>query len=255
MRNGKVLQVFAHRGYRTKYPENTKTAFQKALSLGVHGIELDLRLTRDGKGVIIHDATVDRTSDGTGQVERMTLAEIKALDAGKWLGEELAGQRFLSLEEAFALLPPPVQLNIHLKTPPDSQDELVEYAVDRMIGHEMLKTAFLSCERPALERARQLEPRIRGCYLGPQPRNTVEFIEASLSLGCRIIQLPHEQVHADFVARAHQRGIEVNALHLETPAGPELRPDGRELYQRLVQCDVDGIITDYPDFWLQMAGK
>jgi len=62
-------KIFAHRGYRAKYPENTAIAFQKAVSLGVHGIELDVRLTRDGTGVVIHDATVDRTSDGTGNVE------------------------------------------------------------------------------------------------------------------------------------------------------------------------------------------
>ena len=250
-----MLQVFAHRGYRTKYPENTRIAFQEAISLGVHGIELDVRLTRDGKGIIVHDATIDRTSDGMGRVEEMSLSKIKALDAGKWFGEKFAGQQFLSLEEAFAILPPSIHLNIHLKTTPTAWEELVEYVVDVMIKREALKTSFLSCERPALERAKQIEPRLRGCYLGPQPRNTLKFIEESLSLRCHIIQLPHEQIHSDFVAQSHQRGVRINALHLDNSANHERQTDKQEVYQHLIQCEVDGVITDYPDFWLRMAGR
>ena len=250
-----MLQVFAHRGHRTKYPENTRIAFQEAVELGVHGIELDVHLTRDEKGVVIHDATIDRVSDGTGQVEAMSFAEIKDLDAGKWFGEEFTGQQFLSLEETFAIIPSSIQLNIHLKMTSDSWEKLVEYVVDQIIKHEVLQTAFLSCERPALERAKQIEPRIRGCYLGPQPRNSLKFIEESLSLGCHIIQLPHEQIHSDFVAQSHQKAVKVNALHLDTPTDHKQQTDKHRVYQHLTQCDIDGVITDYSDFWLGMAER
>lgn len=246
-------KIFAHRGYRAKYPENTAIAFQEAISLGVHGIELDVRLTRDGIGVVVHDPAVDRTSDGTGNVEEMSLAQIEVLDAGKWFGEEFAGQRFSTLDELLTSLPPFTQLNIHLKSTPTSLEKLVEYVAATVVGHGALKTAFLSCERPPLERAKQIEPRLRGCYLGPHPRNTLQFIEESLSLECDTIQLPYEQVHADFVTQAHQRGIEINALHLETSADRENQGNKRKISQRLIQSDVDGIITDYPDFWLGMT--
>ncbi|MBT4504630.1 MAG: hypothetical protein HOC74_43290 [Gemmatimonadetes bacterium] len=248
-------KIFAHRGYRAKYPENTAIAFQKAVSLGVHGIELDVRLTRDGIGVVVHDGAVDRTSDGTGNVEEMSLNKIKALDAGKWLAEEFACQRFLTLDEVLALLPPPIQLNIHLKSTPTSLEKLVEYVAAAVVEHRILRTSFLSCERLPLERAKQIEPRLRGCYLGPHPRNTLQFTEESLSLGCDTIQLPHEQVHADFVAQAHHRGIAVNALHLATSTDRESQTDKREVSRRLIQSNVNGVITDYPDFWLEMTRR
>ena len=77
----------AHRGASGNNPENTLRAFQKALEIGVDEIELDLRSTRDGHLVVMHDATVDRTTDGTGAIGELTLAEIRALDAGRMFGE------------------------------------------------------------------------------------------------------------------------------------------------------------------------
>ena len=73
-----TLQIFAHRGYWRHCPENTLSAFRAAAQLGAHGIELDLRLTRDGHAVVLHDETVDRTTNGAGPVEALSWAELKA---------------------------------------------------------------------------------------------------------------------------------------------------------------------------------
>ena len=78
----KNIFVAAHRGWSEKYPENTILAFEKALELGVDQIELDIRITKDDQLVVIHDATVDRTTNGTGAVNSFTLAELQQLDAG-----------------------------------------------------------------------------------------------------------------------------------------------------------------------------
>ena len=83
----KNIYVAAHRGWCAKYPENTMEAFRAAVELGVDQIELDVRVTRDGELVIIHDATVDRTTNGTGKVCDKLLAELQALDAGSYMGE------------------------------------------------------------------------------------------------------------------------------------------------------------------------
>ena len=93
------IYVAAHRGWSEKYPENTMLAFREAIKLGVDQVETDIRLTKDQELVLIHDGKVDRTTNGTGKVCDMTLAELKSLDAGSWKGEEFTGSRIPTLVE------------------------------------------------------------------------------------------------------------------------------------------------------------
>ena len=93
------MRVFAHRGYSGKYPENTMLAFREAEKVGTDGIELDVQLSRDGQIVIIHDETLNRTTNGKGYVKDYTLAELKALDASVIKGTEFSPQRIPTLEE------------------------------------------------------------------------------------------------------------------------------------------------------------
>lgn len=92
LEQGKIT-VAGHRGYKTNYPENTILSFVEALKLGVDMLEIDLNFTRDKEIVIIHDLTVDRTTDGSGLVRDYSLAEIKQLDAGSWFGEDFGSLR------------------------------------------------------------------------------------------------------------------------------------------------------------------
>ncbi len=105
--DGKVL-VLGHRGYSAKYPENTLLAFRKAIEAGADGIELDVWLTRDGEVVVIHDGTVERTSNGSGKVKDMTLGELKELDFGN-------GERIPTLEEVFEAVPEDAVVNVEIK--------------------------------------------------------------------------------------------------------------------------------------------
>ncbi len=100
--------VLGHRGYSAKYPENTLLAFRKAIEAGADGIELDVWLTKDGEVVVIHDGTVDRTSNGSGKVKDMTLEELKALDFG-------GGERIPTLEEVFEAVPEDAIVNVEIK--------------------------------------------------------------------------------------------------------------------------------------------
>ena len=92
--------IIAHRGLDESYPENTLTAFKAALEKGM-AIEIDVRGTKDDELIVLHDDTVDRTTDGEGRVAQMTLSEVKALDAGSWWGEEFAGEQIPTLMETF----------------------------------------------------------------------------------------------------------------------------------------------------------
>src|SRR5512137_910870 len=85
--------ILAHRGASRRAPENTMAAFRLAVQVGADGVELDVQLSRDGEVVVMHDGRVDRTSDGHGRVRDLTLAELRAFDAGRWVAPEFAGER------------------------------------------------------------------------------------------------------------------------------------------------------------------
>ncbi len=91
--------VIAHRGASSYAPENTLAAFDLAIQMGVSHIELDVHFTRDGHVVVIHDETVDRTTNGSGPVTSHALAALQGLDAGSWFGGKFAGQRIPTFEE------------------------------------------------------------------------------------------------------------------------------------------------------------
>ena len=125
----KNIYVAAHRGWRAKYPENTMEAFKAAYDLGVDQIETDVRVTKDGELVLIHDASVDRTTNGTGNVEDLTLAEIQALDAGN--GAKIP--RFIDLME-LVKDDPLITLDIELKEyPTEGREELAYSVCDRVL--------------------------------------------------------------------------------------------------------------------------
>jgi len=96
--------VVAHRGASKFAPENTLPAFERAIELGADLIEMDVRQTRDGELILMHDETVDRTTDGSGAVEQLTLAQIRALDAGSWFGDAFRGVRVPTLRQALAAI-------------------------------------------------------------------------------------------------------------------------------------------------------
>ena len=130
------VYVAAHRGWSTKYPENTMLALKAALDLGVDQIETDIRITKDGELVLIHDATVDRTTNGSGKVCDFTLAELKGLDAGSWKGDEFAGQQIPTLIEFMEMVKdhPTITLDLELKEYPVPGWEEVSYSVcDRVL--------------------------------------------------------------------------------------------------------------------------
>ena len=124
-----MTKIFAHRGSKGTHPENTLASFKEAVRVGSDGIELDVHLTKDGHLVVIHDETVDRTTNRTGEIRNLTLAEIKAMDAGSWFNETFAGEKIPTLEEVLLLLTElgfNGQLNIELKTDIIQYEGLVE---------------------------------------------------------------------------------------------------------------------------------
>ena len=130
------INVAAHRGWSEKYPENTMIAFREAIKLGVDQIETDVRVSLDGELVLIHDATVDRTTNGMGKVCEKTLAELRALEAGSYKGEEYKGAQIPTFVEFMEYVKqfPMLTLDIELKEYPTEGHEEVAYDVcDRVL--------------------------------------------------------------------------------------------------------------------------
>ena len=121
------VTLTAHRGYRAKYPENTMLAFREALKLDIDSIEMDVHMTKDYHIVVCHDAKLDRTTDKTGKICHMTLAEVREADAGIVFGEEFKGERVPMLEEFLELMStrPDLKVLLELK---DYPEELGDFA-------------------------------------------------------------------------------------------------------------------------------
>lgn len=174
----------AHRGAMDTHPENTLIGFREAIRVGAHMIELDAYLTKDKHLVVIHDSTVDRTTDGTGKVSELTLAEIKALDAGGWKSPKFRGERVPTLDEALEIMPLNVWLNVHLK----GGAELGAAAAKVVVKHGRLHQAFLACSPEASQGAREVEPKIMICSMGKRDA-AVDYVKKSIDMKADFAQL------------------------------------------------------------------
>lgn len=132
--DGSRILLGSHRGDRTYYPENTMSAFRYSVELGLDAIETDVRMTKDGHLVLIHDRAVDRTTNGKGFVDEMTLEELRALDAGFWKGPEHVGQRIPTVEEFLELIAPTGMIvNWELKEYPGELGDRAYTCADKLV--------------------------------------------------------------------------------------------------------------------------
>jgi glycerophosphoryl diester phosphodiesterase len=148
------ILISAHRGYSKKYPENTMIAFEKALELDIDELEFDIQLSSDGVPVIMHDLTLDRTTNGEGNLSDFTLSQLKALDAGSWKNGKFKGEQIPTLEELLTYLQafPGILLNVEIKqytheTVDKTMALLKKYQLDNRyvitcFDADMLKYAF-----------------------------------------------------------------------------------------------------------------
>jgi glycerophosphoryl diester phosphodiesterase len=229
----------AHRGASAAAPANTLAAFQKAIELGADGVEFDVHLSADGVPVIIHDFTVDATTDGSGRVIDLTLAQLKQLDAGSTFDPSFAGERIPTLEEVLEALGSRLLLNIELKTTSPHDNGLEQAVIAQVERHSLSDDVLLSSFNPfSLRRAKQIAPHIPvGLLYGPE-------LPLPLRRAWLAFLVPHEARHpkhtmvdASYMAWARRRGYRVNTWTVDDP--DEMR--------RLINLGVDGIVTNVPD--------
>ncbi len=138
------MLVMGHRGWDAKYPENTLLSFRKALELGIDIIEFDVTQSADGQLVVIHDDTLNRTTNGKGPVSAQRLADLKRLDAGSWKSPEFAGERIPTLDETLDLLKefPSVLLNVEIK---DCLKSTARSSIDAIARKGLIDRSYFAC--------------------------------------------------------------------------------------------------------------
>lgn len=235
-----------HRGASADAPENTLAAFRRAAELGADGIEFDAKLSRDGVVVILHDATVDRTTDGSGRVSDLSLAELKQLDAGAKFSAKFAGERIPTLEETLDAIGDRLLINIELTNYASRNDGLEAKVLELMLRHPWRERIMLSSFNPiALRRVKRAAPQVV-CGLLTLPGRMFQagrILFARLIPGLDAHHPHHSMTTAGFVRRAHARGQKVNTWTVNAEA--EMR--------RLIAIGVDALMTDQPDVLRRIA--
>jgi glycerophosphoryl diester phosphodiesterase len=233
--------IIAHRGDSAHRPENTLASFASALELGVELVEMDVQLTRDGAVVIIHDASVDRTTDGSGRVREQTLVELRRLSAGYPLrfGSAFAGERVPTLAEALGLLRDRARAMIEIKSESVSDDaeggiEALTVAEVRRAGLER-DVALISFDRRALVRCRELAPEIARGHVFERGQ-AGDFLAGAREAACEVV-MPHKRLLSDELRdRAREAGIKVATWVVDEPE--ELRA--------LARFDLFGVGSNRP---------
>ncbi len=244
------VEIYAHRGGAGLAPENTLAAFRKALDLGVEAMEMDLHVSRDGEIVVIHDETLDRTTDGQGSVADLSLDELKRWDAGGKFAPAFRGERIPTMREVIELVRTSgntrIRLILEIKfgkgqegKPEDFEERVL--AILRETGF-LERVKVVSFHHPTLAKMKSLAPSIRtgllagGRQAPPDPVSLVRHYQADYySPSVR-------HVTAEVVAMVHQAGIPIVPWTANEEA--EMR---RLLALGLGTLPGDAITTDYPD--------
>ena len=225
--------VMSHAACKGHAPENTLAGIRAALALGVDAIEIDVHCSADRVPVLLHDDAVDRTTDGTGAVAELTLAQIKALDAGcRVFDGRFAGERIPTLAQVLDLTRGRCLLVVEIK------GEGIEREVAEVIGTATDEVMVWSFRASAVARMRQLAPQIPCARLFPPLVGPpAHAFTAVLRDGLQAVSIYHVGVDAALVRAAALRGLSVYTWTADDPADQ----------QRLAAAAVAGIVTNVPD--------
>ena len=236
-RTGIMTKNFAHRGYSGKYPENTMLAFRKAVEAGADGIELDVQLTRDGEPVILHDEQVDRTTDGTGWVKDLTLAELRKLDASYLYTGQCGFNPVPTLREYCEFIRDlPVITNIEMKTGVFEYPGMDEKVWDMIREYRLEEKVIISSfNHYTILRMRELAPALKYGFL-----SETWIIDAGRYCHEHSVACYHPMFRSltrEAVAELKKYGLEINTYTVNT------EEDVRDLAAK----GIDAVIGNFPE--------
>jgi glycerophosphoryl diester phosphodiesterase len=225
--------VIAHRGASSYAPENTFAAFDLALDMGASHIELDVHVTADGHLVVIHDDTVDRTTNGSGPVASHTRASLKALDAGSWFDPRFAGERIPTFDEVLERYKGRAHIHTEIK---GRSPNLSRQTVDLVRRHGMTEhITVTSFQRAPLEETRAYAPELPTGWLVPEITDAI--VAQARAIGLTQLCPTAHVLTPELVARLHAEGSVVRAWGVAN----------EELMRRAFDARVDGMTVNFPD--------
>ncbi|MEN8253908.1 MAG: glycerophosphodiester phosphodiesterase family protein [Verrucomicrobiota bacterium] len=229
--------IVAHRGYSAKYPENTVASIEGGIAAGSDGIEFDLHRCASGQTVLLHDYTLERTTDGEGAVAEATLADLQKLDAGSWKGAQFAGERVPTLDEALkAFDGTDVTAVIEVKAADVDAKDLVGL----LSSHEA-KACVISFHQEKIKEIKKADSNIRcGLLVGGVPAESDPadwMLEQAKKLGCEVLSINFQVLSPDIIKKLRENNIETWAWTVNDTA----------VMQALVDWGIDGITTDLPE--------
>ncbi len=231
--------VVAHRGFSGDAPENTLAAFQKAVDSGSDMMELDVHLSKDGDVVVIHDAQLERTTNGQGRIIDHTLQELKQLDAGSKFSPRFIGERIPTLKEALDLAQGKIGVNIEIKNgslDPYTIQDLADRTLQEVDRAGMLRQVLFSSFNPmALERIRETTPQAHVALLFHHPWTVLEEITKGKRYS--ILNLHDAHLTQEKATRLKKQKIWVNVYTVNS----------QKRMKEFISWGVDGIITNYPN--------
>jgi glycerophosphoryl diester phosphodiesterase len=222
--------IIAHRGASSVAPENTLAAFQKAIEFGADYFELDVRASKDDSLMIIHDGSIDRTTNGSGSFHDLTYRQLRAYDAGSWFGEEFKGEKMPTLRESLQLaLDNRVKVCVEIKDY-DKTPRIIAL-IEEMHAE---KSVIIFCfDFDAIATAKKINPKIPVCYLKGEIAE--EDFQSLKSIGGEVIGS----------GSGGEAGI-IEKAHAEDLAFWRWTVNSVEEMQALIDGGIDGIITNYP---------
>ncbi len=245
--------IIAHRGASAYAPENTIAAFKLAVKMGADAIELDVHQTKDGRLVVIHDETIDRTTNGNGSVSDFTLDELRKLDAGSWFDPNFEGEKIPTLEEAIEAVPDTIIIIIELKTgshqSPGIEENVIKIIRQNKTANRVILKSF---NQEVLQRLRESAPEIPLCYVYAFRIPFLGMIiDKGISFGSIFnVDVEYLQPHRllltkFFVKKARLRGFKIISWGVNSP----------QQIMKAINLGVDGIETDYPNRALRLLQK
>ncbi|WP_421723483.1 glycerophosphodiester phosphodiesterase [Bauldia sp.] len=222
-------QLVCHRGANQVAPENTYPASEKAIALGAAFVEIDVRMSRDGVAYILHDETVDRTTDGSGAIADMTSAELDALDAGSWFSPEFAGQRLPKFEEWLVWLKGKCNAYIEVKEAPVPL--IRELVLKHGWGRE--DTYFLSGDNAIRAEMVRLMPEFRHM----EPVRWSKGVADVARDGFAIIEFELHEMTPENLAAARANNLQIQIFHPD---------DDADAFRRIIEADVEYANVDHP---------
>ncbi len=238
--------LIAHRGGSLEAPENTLAAFRHAIELGMGFVELDVQMSSDGELVVIHDETLDRTTDGTGAVGDYTFEELRQRDAGSWFGAEYKGQRIPTLREALEMcVHAGVGVVIELKSP--RMYNGMEEKVAALVGEMWLRGAenlwCISFDYAAIRRMRELDAALPLGYLYEWDAESFVTPDDTVQALCPYFRTP--LMHPEQIVEAHRLGKLVFVYTVNEAEDMRL----------LTEAGIDGMVSDRPSLLLLESMK